>query len=313
MYKRGLLLVLSLLVGILLVIPVSGQENLYRVAVLPFDDGSIDDHWWGDYDIGSGVADVLVTSMLNLEPKKFRLIERDQINRVLEEQDFGATDRVNARSAAAIGKILGVQFIVIGKVTEFSNKTTGGSLSLGGKGLGLKTTTSRVVMDARMVRTDTAEIVAAVGGKGEKKQSNISVDYDWHHLDLTSEEFRATNLGIALREAADQVAKQFGEKVLAFTPTASSKITGSVAYASDSRVILNIGANDGVKVGMVFNVLHIIEEVRDPETDEVIDEISEVVAEIKVTEVKEKSATCSIQKKLSKEFPIAVRDKAVQK
>lgn len=86
-----------------------------------------------------------------------------------------------------------------------------------------------------------------------------------------------------------------------------------MAYASDSRVILNIGSNDGVKVGMVFNVLHIIEEVRDPETDEIIDEISEVVAEIKVTEVKERSATCSIQKRLSSEFSIAVRDKAVEK
>ncbi|NLY89955.1 MAG: hypothetical protein GX085_10155 [Firmicutes bacterium] len=313
MYKKGLLVLLSFLVWIFLIGPVSGQENLYRVAVLPFDDGSIDEHWWGDYDIGTGVADVLVTSMLNLSPKRFRLIEREQIDRVLEEQGFGASDRVDSRSAAAIGKILGVQFIVIGKVTEFSNKTTGGSLSLGGKGLGLKTTTSRVVIDARMVSTDTAEIVAAVGGKGEKKQSNISVDYDWHHIDFNSDEFRATNLGIALRDAADQVAKQLGEKVLAFTPAASAKITGVVAYASDTRVILNVGVNDGVKVGMVFNVLHIIDEVRDPETGEIIDEISETIAEIKVTEVKERSATCSIQKRLSNEFPIAVSDKVVQK
>ena len=176
MNKRGLLLVLSLLVGLLSFGPVSGQENLYRVAVLPFDDGSIDERWWGDYDVGSGVADVLVTSMLNLEPKRFRLIERDQINRVLAEQDFGTSGRVDAKSAAAIGKILGVQFLVIGKVTEFTNKTTGGSLSLGGKGLGLKTTTSRVALDARLVDTNTAEIVAAVTGNGEKKQSNVSID-----------------------------------------------------------------------------------------------------------------------------------------
>jgi curli biogenesis system outer membrane secretion channel CsgG len=311
--KRGLLLVLSLLVGLLSFGPVSGQENLYRVAVLPFDDGSIDERWWGDYDVGSGVADVLVTSMLNLEPKRFRLIERDQINRVLAEQDFGTSGRVDAKSAAAIGKILGVQFLVIGKVTEFTNKTTGGSLSLGGKGLGLKTTTSRVALDARLVDTNTAEIVAAVTGNGEKKQSNVSIDYNWHHLDLNSEEFRATNLGIALREATDKVAKQLGEKVVAFTPAGPSKLTGYVAYASDSRVILNIGSKDGVKVGMVFDVLHIIEEVRDPETGEVIDEISEVVAEIKVTEVKDKSATCSVQKKLSREFPIAVKDKVVSK
>lgn len=311
MSKKWLLLFLSLM--LMTINPVFGQENLYKVAVLPFDDGSIDDHWWGDYDIGSGVADVLVTSMLSLSPQRFRLIERDQINRVLEEQDFGASGRVDANSAAAIGKILGVQFLVIGKVTEFTNKTTGGSLSLKGKGLGLSTTTSRVVMDARMVNTDTAEIVAAVTGKGEKRQSNINIEYDWNTIDLNSKEFRATNLGIALREAAEKIAKNFGEKVLAFTPAAPSKLTGFVAYAGDSKVILNIGAKDGVKEGMVFKVLHIIAEIKDPETGEIIDEISEAIAEVKVVEVKEKSATCSIEKKLSTEFAIAVRNKVIQK
>lgn len=313
MRKKWSLLFLSLLVWMLLINPVSGQDNLYKVAVLPFDDGSIDEYWWGDYDIGSGVADVLVTSMLNLSPPRFRLIERDQINRVLEEQDFGASGRVDVNTAAAVGKILGVQFLVMGKVTEFSNKTTGGSFSLGGKGLGLSTTTSRVVIDARMVNADTAEIITAVTGKGEKKQSNINIEYDWNTLDLNSDEFRATNLGIALREAADQIAKELGERVLAFTPAAPSKLTGSVAYADDSRVILNIGANDGVKVGMVFEVLHIVMKIEDPDTEEIIDEISEVIAEIKAVEVKEKSTTCSLEKKLSTEFAVAVRDKVIQK
>ncbi len=313
MGKKWLWLFLSFLVWILPVYPVSGQDNLYRVAVLPFDDGSIDERWWGDYDIGSGVADVLVTSMLNLSPPRFRLIEREQINRILEEQDFGASGRVDVKTAAAIGKILGVQFLVMGKVTEFANKTTGGSLSLGGKGLGLSTTTSRVAIDARLVNAETAEIVAAVTGTGEKKQSNLRLEYDWKTMDLNSEEFRATNLGIALREATDQIAKELGEKVLAFTPAAPSKLTGFVAYADDSRVILNIGANDGVKVGMLFDVLHIIMKIEDPETGEIIDEITEVIAEIKAVEVKEKSTTCSVEKKLSAEFAIAVRDKVVQK
>ena len=76
---------------------------------------------------------------------------------------------------------------------------------------------------------------------------------------------------------------------------------------------MNIGANDGVKVGMLFDVLHIIMKIEDPETGEIIDEISEVIAEIKAVEVKEKSTTCSVEKKLSAEFAIAVRDKVIQK
>lgn len=84
-----------------------------------------------------------------------------------------------------------------------------------------------MALDARLVSADTAEIVAAVTGKGEKKQSNISVDYDWHHLDLNSEEFRATNLGIALREATDQVAKQFGRRSRFYTrPVEAHRLCG---------------------------------------------------------------------------------------
>lgn len=288
-------------------------QDLYKVAVLPFDDGSIDEHWWGDYDVGSGVADEMVTALMNLKPQKFRLMERDQIQRVLDEQNFGASGRVDAKSAAQIGKILGVQFLIIGKVTEFVNKTSGGSLSLGSKGLGLQTTTSRVTIDARLVDSNTAEIMIAVKGSGEKKQSSVSIEYDWAYLDLSSEEFRATNLGKALRESVDKVAKEFGEKVVSITPAQPKGLSALVAYADSGRVIINIGSNDGVKEGMVFVVHKLLQVIKDPGTGEIIDEITEPVAEIKVTQVKDKSATCSISKVLDNTLTIAPEDRVAQK
>ncbi|HBK68897.1 MAG TPA: hypothetical protein DDZ91_09670, partial [Firmicutes bacterium] len=121
MNKNILLTMVTFLLLILLITPVSAAQDLYKIAVLPFDDGSIDEVWWGDYNVGSGVSDELVTALLNLTPQKFRVMEREQIQRVLEEQEFGASGLVDASSAAKIGKILGVQFLLIGKVTEFTN------------------------------------------------------------------------------------------------------------------------------------------------------------------------------------------------
>jgi curli biogenesis system outer membrane secretion channel CsgG len=313
MNKNILLTMVTFLLLILLITPVSAAQDLYKIAVLPFDDGSIDEVWWGDYDVGSGVSDELVTALLNLTPQKFRVMEREQIQRVLEEQEFGASGLVDASSAAKIGKILGVQFLLIGKVTEFTNKTTGGALSLGGKGLGLKTTTSRVVIDARLVDTNSAEILAAVKGEGEKKQANISVEYDWNSLDLSSDEFRATNLGKALREAVDKVVKELEKKVTAFTPAKPKGLTALVAYADASRIIINIGSNDGVKEGMSFEVHKLLQVIKDPTTGEIIDSITEPVAEIKVTQVKDKSATCSIVKKFRSGLDISAGDQVVQK
>lgn len=312
MKKNTYLFTIVFLLLILISTPASAQE-LYKIAVLPFDDGSIDENWWGDYDVGSGVSDELVTALLNLTPQKFRVMEREQIQRVLDEQEFGASGLVEASTAAKIGEILGVQFLLIGKVTEFSNKTTGGALSLGGKGLGLKNTTSRVVIDARLVDTNSAEILAAVKGEGEKKQANISIEYDWNSLDLSSEEFRATNLGKALREAVDKVVKELSKKATAFEPAPLERLTALVAYADKNTVIINIGSLDGVKEGMNFEVHKLLQVIKDPVTGEVIDSITEPVALIKVTQVKDKSATCSIVKKLSSGLDIAPMDQVIQK
>lgn len=311
MQKFFLLFLLTLFLLVLQATPVWAQ-NLYSIAVLPFDDGSIDENWWGDYDVGTGVSDEFVTALLDLKPQKFRVMEREQIQRILDEQEFGASGLVDAGSAARIGKILGVQFLLMGRVTEFSNKTSGGKISLGGKGLGLQTTTSRVVIDARLVDTSTAEIIVAAKGEGEKKQPNISIEYDWHSLDFSSEEFRATNLGKALRESVDEVVEALAKKASAYKPAPIKGLTGLVAYADANRVILNIGSSNGVQEGMIFVVHKLIQEIKDPSTGEVIDSITETVAELKVTEVKDKSATCTIVKKLGSSAGIDTGDQAIQ-
>jgi curli biogenesis system outer membrane secretion channel CsgG len=301
----------------LLVLPVFGApDQLYKIAVLPFDDGSIKDRWWNNnWNVGKGISDELVTELLRTN--KFRLIEREQINKVLNEQNFGTSGRVDANSAAKIGKILGVQFLVIGRVTEFSFKSTeirGISLN-NGIGLGLKNTKSIVAIDARLVDTSSAEIIASVTGQGNKSSSNVKVAYKWDSIALGSDEFRQTDLGKATRDAVSSVANQLGEKAYnsGRGPAVPDKLTGIVAYAGDNQVIINIGSNAGVKPGMIFVVRRVLEVVKDPDTGEIIDEVSEAVAEIKVAEVKEKSATCTVLTNLNAKYTLAVKDKVVQK
>jgi curli biogenesis system outer membrane secretion channel CsgG len=313
--KLFLYLMIILICGTL-AFPTFGAEQRYKIAVLPFDDGSIKDRWWkNNWDVGKGISDELVTELLNTN--KFRLIEREQIAKVLNEQNFGAGGRVDTGSAAKIGKILGVQFLVMGRVTEFSFKSTEvGGLSLNkGVGLGLKSTKANVAIDARLVDTSSAEIISSVTGKGNKSSSNVKVAYKWDAIALGSDEFRQTNLGIATRDAVASVAKQLAEKAYnsGEGPAQPEKLIGAVAYAGGNKVIINIGSNSGIKPGMIFIVQHVLEVVKDPKTGEVIDEVSEAVAEIKVTEVKEKSATCTVLDKLNSKYEISVEDKVEQK
>ena len=52
------------------------------------------------------VTDLLVDKLV--DGGNFSVIERTRIDRVLQEQNFGQTGRVDANSAAKLGRILGV-------------------------------------------------------------------------------------------------------------------------------------------------------------------------------------------------------------
>ncbi len=55
------------------------------VAVMDFDYGTVN-NWWGQYDIGKGMADQVVDELVN--DGTFRVIERKKLDTVLAEQDF---------------------------------------------------------------------------------------------------------------------------------------------------------------------------------------------------------------------------------
>ena len=77
--KRQLIVIFILaVIGAIFLVPVNSAGYLYKVAVLPFDDGSIKDHWWDkNFELASSITDQLITSLS--ETKRFRLIERGEI------------------------------------------------------------------------------------------------------------------------------------------------------------------------------------------------------------------------------------------
>ncbi len=293
-------LLLLLLLPLLATIPASGEGLFLRVAVLPFDDHSIQDRWWEDYRVGDNVSAVFITELLNT--KRFRIVERDQIDRVLEEQKLGAAGLTDAQSAASLGRILGVKYLILGSVTEFSRdfRTTRLSDSKDLK-LDLRVTTARVGIDVRMVDAATAEILHTVNGKGEKASSKLGVVTSAGAFALGNAEVIQTYLNEAMRTAVGSAVRQ-----LAVKAASNLTIAGLVAYADAERIIIDNGANSGVEPGMIFQVNRLIQEIRDPQTGEILDELTESLGEIQVTEVKPKSATCSA---LNLTKPAAVNDR----
>jgi curli biogenesis system outer membrane secretion channel CsgG len=67
---------------------------------------------------GSQAASIL-TSQLH-KTGYFDILERQQMDKILDEQDFAASGLVDDATAAEIGKILGVQALIFGEVTTYS-------------------------------------------------------------------------------------------------------------------------------------------------------------------------------------------------
>ncbi len=59
-----------------------------------------------------GLADMMITELSN--NPNIRVVERDRLQKLMEEQNLGAGDRVDANTAARMGKILGAGHVIIG-------------------------------------------------------------------------------------------------------------------------------------------------------------------------------------------------------
>lgn len=105
------------------------QATTPVVAVLYFDNNSFGKDR-ADYDgLGKGIADLLITDMAS--NPAMRVVERDRIQSILQEQNLVATKSVDPQTAVRLGKLLGAQYMV-----------TGGFMS---DGKGTLLVTSRVV------------------------------------------------------------------------------------------------------------------------------------------------------------------------
>src|SRR5712671_7976004 len=197
-----------------------------RVAVFDFDyatvHGGVAAIFGQDVDIGRGVTDLLVTMLV--KDGSYSVIERKAMDKILAEQNFSNSDRANPNSAAKIGKLLGVDAIIVGSITQFGNDTK--NTGVGGVGAGLgkvgiggfgrKESKAIVALDARIVDIDTAEILAVAEGKGESQRSSTSLvggGGNWHGfgaggVDFGNSDFQNTIIGEAVKSAVENMSTE---------------------------------------------------------------------------------------------------------
>ncbi len=82
------------------------------VAVLPFVNSAIGSSQAELQPLSKGIADLLITEMA--QNQSIRVVERENLDRLLGEQNLARDGRVDEATAARIGKLLGAKHILTG-------------------------------------------------------------------------------------------------------------------------------------------------------------------------------------------------------
>ncbi|HEY3219105.1 MAG TPA: CsgG/HfaB family protein [Gemmatimonadales bacterium] len=136
MRARAVMTVLSL-VPVLLGAQQRNQDTRPGIAVLPFNNGGSYGQGKEDFDaLERGIAGMMI-SELSQNPAA-RVVERQDVQRLIDEQNLGAQGRVDPQTASKVGKLVGARYVVLGTFVDFYGDFR---------------------VDVRLVNTETSEIV----------------------------------------------------------------------------------------------------------------------------------------------------------
>ena len=173
------------------------KSKLPRIAILEFK--AAPDAWhgwhhggWGNQmgTISNQLRDLFTTEIVEKGKGKIRVIERERLNEIRGELNFQQSGEVDTATVQKIGKLLGVKYVMTGKVTRFAYKEGGFSSGRGVGALVGKVTKDGMAgavagsvnvkkasftgrLDIRLIEVETGEILGA--WKDEDKVDNTSV------------------------------------------------------------------------------------------------------------------------------------------
>lgn len=294
----------------LAVTSLAGAQSKHSMAIESFDFSTVRTNAQAIFgtavDVGDGIRSLMTNRIVR--DGKFTVVERAKVGRIMQEQDFAASNRVKKGTGARIGQIRGAEFTLMGDIVVFGRddrrKSAAGGLGVaGGGGMigGYKKTDKAVVVLAyRLVNTETSEVAAAGEARGESKRDSkggfggmfaggVLVGGGFGS---NASNFAETIIGEAVIDAVDRLAQDLNRSSSEAAAAARDiEIEALVASVSGGNMTINAGSAAGVTAGARLQVLRKLQEIKDPVTHEVLDVETQPIGELVITTVRERIAT----------------------
>jgi curli biogenesis system outer membrane secretion channel CsgG len=273
---------------VLLLASQSFAQAKIKVAIWEFDNNAAHTYWYWDK-LGPAARNQIDTAFSEnkLLNNKFSVVERDKLNLVLKEQGLAQTGAVDPATAAKVGKILGVKYIILGGIDKFDvNKNSG---AIGRFGVGASVVQANATINLRVVDSTTAERVISIAGDGGVKKgggflkdASFSRDAEWG---LASEVIDDAAKAVVAKLVSGDYLSRISN---AANPTGT--LEGKIIKVEENRAFINLGASSGIKMGDKFTVVNIGEALIDPDTGAKLGASEKQTATGSVVEVQDKFA-----------------------
>jgi curli biogenesis system outer membrane secretion channel CsgG len=255
-----------------------------RVAVLEFKN-KVQGYGWSGYKAGQAAQDMLVTELVR--KGTYRVIEREQLDEILREKNLTLSGDIDPKTAVKVGKMLGVEYLITGAVTEMGVANRGANVpGLFGRlpSVNVRSQKLDAALDARAFSTSTGEIVWADTATESTSDSSVYV----HGAGGGVEDHG--KLDRILRPVVVKLADSLGRKKLATSGLGgaadASGVAGKIAKADGGAIYVNVGAEAGIKEGDEFDVFRVAEQIKDPDTGETLGANEVKVGRIKILAVR---------------------------
>src|SRR5262245_996870 len=158
-----------------------------KIAIWDFENHS-ENKWSFWNQLGPAARDQIDTefSMNPMLSARFSVIEREKLNLVLKEQGLGASGALDPQTAAKVGRLLGIQYILTGAIDKFAINNTRAATSRLLGGVGGNVLQSNATINIRLIDATTAERLVSVSADGEVKKgggfaagTSASRDAEW--------------------------------------------------------------------------------------------------------------------------------------
>ena len=265
--------------------PLLAQGAKPRVAVIEFKN-KVSGYSWGWYQAGLQAQDMFVTELVGT--KGYRVIDREQLQAVMREKGLSLSGDVDPKTAVRAGKLLGVEYLITGAITELGAQRTnvsvpGGLLGRFQPSTSVGTSKMDCAIDARAISTTTGEIVWADKASESSSDAKVYVGGAGGGVD------DQRKLDHLIRPIVAKLAASLAKETLGTSGVGggndTSGVAGKIARIDGGTIYLNVGSEAGVKEGDEFTVFRVGAQIKDPDTGEVLGQEEVKVGRVKVVKI----------------------------